>query len=301
PSGLVRFDSAGDAEGGAVDDVALLAAPACLAPDASGQTPAAALAELPAVHDLLLAHARRQPGRTLERFALLDAGPAATTAELLALRARLDARCGALLHPWLQVPGGLAGTAAPRLPPSAAVAGLIARVDQARGIWKAPAGEALRSATGLARTLSRPDQVTLGGAGIDLLIDANTRGRVLWGARTLASDPEWRYLHITRGMASLQATIERSLGWAVFEPNDEALWARVRASIESLLLGLWRAGAFQGQKPEEACFVRCDRSTMTQADLDAGRLIVQVGVAPIRPAEFVLMRVGVQVGTQAGM
>lgn len=277
-SGLVRFD--------AVDDVALLAAPAV------AQVPVQA--DITAAHDLLIAHARRGPGRSMERFALLDAGHAATVADLLALRQRLDARCGALFHPWLQVPGGLAGTAPPQIPPSALVAGLIARVDQDRGTWKAPSGQALRSAIGLARASNKAEQTQLGLAGVNLLIEQAARGRLLWGARTLASDPEWRYLHVSRGMASLQATIERGMGWTVFEPNDEPLWARVRASIDSLLQIEWRRGAFQGQKPEEAFFVHCDRRTMTQADIDAGRLIVQIGVAPLKPAEFVIWQVGLR-------
>ncbi len=273
-SGLVRFD--------AVDDVGLLAAPAV------------SQGEIAAVHDLLIAHARRGPGRAMERFALLDAGPAATLGDLLALRQRLDAGCAGLFHPWLQVPGGLAGTAPPQIPPSAAMAGLIARVEQERGIWKAPSGQALRSAIGLSRAANKAEQTQLGVAGINLVIEQGTRGRLLWGARSLASAPEFRYLHVSRGTASLQATIERGMGWTVFEPHDEPLWARVRASIDTLLQTAWRGGAFQGQKPEEAFFVQVDRRTMTQADIDAGRLIVQIGVAPLKPAEFVVLKVMLQ-------
>ncbi|MGY0193683.1 phage tail sheath family protein [Leptothrix sp. BB-4] len=270
PGGLARFDT--------VDDVALLAAPAV------------AESDLPAVHDLLLAQARPRPGQPLERFALLDAGPATTLADVQALRRRHDARCGALCHPWVQVDG----TPPAALPPSAVVAGLIARVDQDRSVWKAPSGEPLRSVTGLAQALSKADQEQLGGDGVNPLVEPPGRGRLLWGARTLSTDPTWRYIPVARGMARLQASLERGMGWTVFEPNDEALWARVRATITALLQAEWRAGAFQGQKPEQAFLVRCDRTTMTQADLDAGRLIVLIGVAPLKPAEFVMRRVVLQ-------
>ena len=114
----------------------------------------------------------------------------------------------------------------------------------------------------------------------------------MWGARTLSSDPEWKYVNIRRHLMFLEHSIEHGLAWAVFEPNDEPLWRSVRRVVEDLLQAQWRQGALLGTEPEEAYFVRCDRSTMTQNDLDNGRLICLVGVAPMRPAEFVIFRIG---------
>ena len=115
------------------------------------------------------------------------------------------------------------------------------------------------------------------------------RGLLVWGARTAGAETEWTYVPVRRCLLSLKRSLDQGLRWAVFEPQGETLWADVRRSVEDLLHAQWRAGALQGAKPEEAFFVRCDRSTMTQADLDAGRLVCFVGVAPIRPAEFVVL------------
>jgi len=118
------------------------------------------------------------------------------------------------------------------------------------------------------------------------------RGLRLWGARTTSSDPEWKYVNVRRLLIYLEHSIDRGTQWAVFEPNDEPLWTNVRGTIENFLTLEWRNGALAGSKPSEAFFVRCDRSTMTQADLDGGRLVALVGVAPVRPAEFVSFRIG---------
>jgi len=118
------------------------------------------------------------------------------------------------------------------------------------------------------------------------------RGYRLWGARTASSDPEWKYVNLRRYVTYLERSIDKGTRWAVFEPNGDALWATVRRTIEDFLLNEWQRGALLGGKPEEAFFVRCDRSTMTQNDLDSGRLVCQIGVAPLRPAEFVIFRIG---------
>ena len=113
----------------------------------------------------------------------------------------------------------------------------------------------------------------------------------MWGARTLSSNPEWKYVNVRRLLLHLEESIERGTRWAVFEPNNETLWATTRQSIENFLLSLWRAGALQGSKPDDSFFVKCDRSTMTQDDIDNGRLIALIGVAPTKPAEFVIFRI----------
>jgi phage tail sheath protein FI len=114
----------------------------------------------------------------------------------------------------------------------------------------------------------------------------------VWGARTISSDPEWKYVNVRRLFIYIEHSLDKGTQWAVFEPNNSRLWANIRETVENFLLVLWKDGALLGDKPEEAYFVRCDRTTMTQNDLDNGRLICLVGVAPVKPAEFVIFRVG---------
>jgi Phage tail sheath C-terminal domain len=165
---------------------------------------------------------------------------------------------------------------------AAAVAGLVRRVDRERGVWKAPADEPLVGLTA-DRLPASPEA--------NEVKEIAGRGLLVWGARTASSDPEWRYVNVRRLFLHLERSIDRGTQWAVFEPNSEPLWEAVRRSVEDFLTGLWRAGALQGTSTDEAFFVRCDRTTMTQADLDAGRLICFVGVAPVRPAEFVIIEI----------
>ena len=128
--------------------------------------------------------------------------------------------------------------------------------------------------------------------GINCLRSIQGRGNLVWGARTMSSDSEWVYISVRRLIIDLEHSIVRGTGWPVFEPNDEQLWLRMRLVIENFLLETWRSGALMGTKPEEAFFVRCDRTTMSQNDLDSGRVVCLVGVAPMRPAEFVIIRIG---------
>ena len=181
------------------------------------------------------------------------------------------------------------------VPPSGAVAGVIARSDVAYGVWRAPAGRnALLDVDGLAYELTNAELKSLTAEGVNCLRTL-LGSVVVWGARTLAGSQaeasEWKYVSLRRLLLFLEASIDEGTGWVVFEPNDEPLWARVRGAVEAFLVNLWRAGAFQGQKAEEGFFVRCDRTTMTQEDIDSGRLILLVGVAPIKPAEFVTFRI----------
>ncbi len=174
----------------------------------------------------------------------------------------------------------LRDTAGRRVWTAAAVAGVVRRVDREQGVWKAPAGEPL---TGLVADPLPP------GAEANPVRLFPDRGLLVWGARTGPGEPGLDYVPIRRLLLSLERSLDDGLRWTTFEPQGEPLWADVRRSVEDFLVGQWRAGAFQGAKPEEAFFVRCDRSTMTQADLDAGRLVCFVGVAPARPAEFVVL------------
>ena len=170
-----------------------------------------------------------------------------------------------------------------------AVAGALARIDARHGVWHAPAGAE-------ATVAPRP-AATLSGAEIEALRPVNALrvppdgATAIWGARTLG-EGEWKYVNLRRYFLFLEASLDRGTQWAVFEPNGERLWERVRASVDAFLLGQWRQGALAGITADEAWFVRCGRDTMTQDDLDAGRLVFAVGVAPVRPAEFVIIRIG---------
>jgi phage tail sheath protein FI len=178
------------------------------------------------------------------------------------------------------------------VPPSGFMAGIYARSDVEIGVHKAPANEVVRGAIGLEVLINKAQQDVLNPLGINCIRFFEGRGIRVWGARTVSSDPEWKYLNIRRYFVYLEASIDRSTQWAVFEPNGEQLWANVRRTVESFLENEWRSGRLAGTKVEEAFFVRCDRSTMTQNDLDNGRMICLIGVAPLYPAEFVIFRIG---------
>jgi Bacteriophage tail sheath protein len=197
----------------------------------------------------------------------------------------------ALYFPALQVVDPLDPGALRDVPASGAVAGVIARTDIERGVWKAPAGNegALRAVRSLTRTLSDTDQDHLIAAGVNPLRSFPGRGIRVWGARTLASAEfsDWKYVPVRRLLIFIAESIDEGTRWAVFEPNDEPLWRAIRSSIENFLLGVYMSGGLTGRTPEDAYLVRCDRMTMTQDDIDNGRLICLVGVAPMRPAEFV--------------
>jgi phage tail sheath protein FI len=225
-------------------------------------------------------------------FYLVDAPASLTQANVTGWKEHLTATANAALYfPGLRVDDPLNPGQLRDVPASGAVAGLIARTDIQRGVWKAPAGtdadlRAVRSLTG---TLSDTDQDHVTGAGINPLRTFPGRGIRVWGARTLASAEatEWKYVPVRRLFLFIEESIDEGTQWAVFEPNDDPLWRAVRSSVESFLLGVYKSGALAGRTPEDAYFVRCDRMTMTQDDIDNGHLICLIGVAPIQPAEFV--------------
>jgi phage tail sheath protein FI len=194
-------------------------------------------------------------------------------------------RDAAAYHPGLVGADGSTRSCAP------AVAGLVVRTDRERGVWKAPAGRDASLPVDLAETT---DVDALAARGVNSL--RRMEGRVVvWGARTAAwQDPEWRYVPAWRTVLTLEESIDRGLAWVVFEPNGPGLWTQVRACVENFLTTWWLQGALLGTTADEAFFVRADPSTMTQADLDAGRLVVLVGVALLRPAEFSVLRVGLR-------
>jgi uncharacterized protein len=159
-------------------------------------------------------------------------------------------------------------------------------------VHKAPANEVVRGALGFEVMLNKGQQDVLNPEGINCFRFFEGRGNRLWGARTASSDPEWKYVNLRRYFAYLERSIERGTQWVVFENNSEPLWANVRRTIEDFLFNEWKQGHLMGDKPESSYFVKCDRTTMTQNDFDNGRLVCLIGVAPVRPAEFVIFRIG---------
>ncbi len=242
----------------------------------------------------LVAHAERHR----DRFAVVDAPVASSMAEIRAFRGRFDSKDAALYHPWIEIvdPARRAPLGSPPrpvlLPPSGFVTGVYARSDLERGVFKAPANLVVKGVTRLEADVGRSRQDVLNPEGINVLRLFPGKGTLVWGARTMSSDPEWTYVNVRRLLIFLEQSISEGTQWAAFEPNDDRLWANIRQAIESFLIVQWRDGALQGARPEEAFFVRCDRTTMTQGDIDNGRLICLIGVAPTRPAEFVMFRIG---------
>jgi hypothetical protein len=240
-----------------------------------------------AVTGALLAHCEHMR----YRIAVLDGPDGASPADIRDWRSRFDSKYGALYYPWVKTLDAVSAGEI-LVPPSGFVAGIYARNDLERGVHRAPANELVRSATGFEFPVTKAQQELLNPEGINCLRFFEGRGLRVWGARTVSSDPEWKYVNVRRHLAYLERSIDRGTQWAVFEPNDERLWGNVRRLVEDFLSYEWSSGRLAGSKPEEAYFVRCDRSTMTQDDIDSGRMICVIGVAPVRPAEFVVFRIG---------
>ncbi|PZP93313.1 MAG: phage tail sheath family protein [Variovorax paradoxus] len=267
-----------------LEDVSIVAAPG-----------SSAYAEGPAVQNALIAHAER---RRAYRIAVLDCAPRQTPGDMRTARGRVDSRHAALYYPWVVVANPLARPGRddiPReiaLPPSGFVTGIYARNDVQRGVHKAPANEVVTGALRFELDINFAQQELLNPLGVNCLRYLSGRGYRVWGARLVSSDPEWKYVSDRRYFNYLESSIDRGTQWAVFEPNGERLWANVRQTIADFLYNEWRNGALLGSTAEQAFFVRCDRSVMTQNDLDNGRLVCLIGVAIIKPAEFVIFRIG---------
>ena len=217
---------------------------------------------------------------------------------------KTDGDYGALYYPWLWSVDPIGTGRKPRilLPPSGFVAGIYARTDHTRGVFKAPAGSeaGVVGALAVASAVSDGDQDQLNPIGVNVMRALPGSGIVVWGARTVASDAEGRHIAVRRTAIFLRASIRNGIQWAVFEPNDEPLWASLRSAIGSFLLTQFQAGAFQGSKPDDAFFVKCDSDTTTQADINDGIVNILVGFAPLKPAEFVVLRIQQRVN-QPGM
>ena len=229
------------------------------------------------------------------RFAILDAPQgssdiACTSNKNLDPRSDSPTDFAAFYYPWIKIINPETGMLQ-LMPPGGYVAGVYARSDTERGVHKAPANEVVQGASDLEFQIMKGEQDVLNPRGVNVIRAFPGRGIRVWGARTLSSNTLWKYINVRRLFIYIEASIERGTQWVVFEPNDDRLWARVRATITQFLTGVWRSGALMGTTPEEAFFIKCDRSTMTQDDIDNGRLICIIGIAPVKPAEFVIFRI----------
>lgn len=223
-----------------------------------------------------------------DRMAILDPPPGMNAQQIKEWRvdkAGYDSKYAALYWPWVSTKGGES-----YLPPSGFVAGIWGRNDDTRGVHKAPANEIVRGAIALETQITRKEHDLLNPVGINCIRAFPGRGIRVWGARTLSSDPAWRYLNIRRLFNWLEESILQGTDWVVFEPNDPALWAKVRRTISAFLVQPWRDGAFFGLTPDEAFFVKCDEETNPTEGIDAGEVRCLIGVAPVKPAEFVIFR-----------
>jgi phage tail sheath protein FI len=222
-----------------------------------------------------------------DRMAILDPPPGLNAQQIKEWRvdkAGYDSKFAALYWPWLNIGGGTF------LPPSGFIAGIWGRNDDTRGVYKAPANEIVRGAVALETQITRKEHDLLNPAGINCIRAFPGRGIRVWGARTLSSDPAWRYLNIRRLFNYLEESILESTDWVVFEPNDQNLWAKLRRTISAFLVNEWRKGALFGLTPDEAFYVKCDDETNPAEGIDAGEVVCEIGLAPVKPAEFVVFR-----------
>ena len=228
-----------------------------------------------------------------DRMAILDPPPNLNPQDALDWRmnaAGYDSKFATLYYPWLEVMDPISKR--PLLvPPSGHVAGVWARTDGTRGVHKAPANEVTLGVNGVAFQITGEEQGGLNQRGINCIRAFPGRGIRIWGARTLSSDPEWRYVNVRRLFNYVSESIMEGTQWAVFEPNDERLWSSLRISAANFLNRTWRQGALFGASPSDAYYVKCDAETNPQDVIEAGQVVVEIGICPTKPAEFVIFRI----------
>jgi len=226
-----------------------------------------------------------------DRFAILDALPGLTPQQVANWRlheAGYDSKYGGLYYPWIEVMGPDGKPM--RMPPSGHIAGIYARSDAERGVHKAPANEIVRGALRTTLQITKGEQDTLNPIGVNCIRSFTGRGLRVWGARTLSSDPAWRYINVRRLFSYVERSIEIGTQWIVFEPNTPDLWARVKRDVGAFLTNVWRDGMLFGRTPSEAFYVKCDEELNPPEVRDLGQLVIEVGLAPVKPAEFVIFR-----------
>lgn len=230
------------------------------------------------------------------RMAILDAPPGMNPQQIKEWRsdtAMYDSAFAAFYYPWIEVanPAATNGDTEILVPPSGHVAGIWARTDDTRGVWKAPANEVVRGALDVETNITKAEQGLLNPIGINCIRPFGTQGIRVWGARTLTSDTDWTYINVRRLFNMIETTIMNGTQFAVFEPNDQKLWEGLKRTVGSFLRGLWRDGALFGATEEQAFYVKCDSETNPPDSIDQGRVVVEVGIAPVKPAEFVIFRI----------
>jgi len=235
-------------------------------------------------------------GKDKDAAPAADAGPKTTGSPArprVALRGH-----GAIYFPWLVVADALHPELPPvGVPPSGHMAGVWARTDGKRGVHKAPANETVAGAIGLTYRVTGPEQGELNSAGINCFRFFSDAGILVWGARTLAEESsEWRYINVRRLLIMIEESIRRNTRWVVFEPNDRTLWKSVKSEVSRFLSNVYRDGALMGATPDEAFFVKCDEETNPQESIDLGQLVTVIGVAPVKPAEFIIFKIGQNAG-----
>ena len=246
-----------------------------------------------AVQTALITHCELQANR----LAVLDAPPGMNPQQIKEWRsdiAMYDSAFAAFYYPWIKVDNPLTSGPADAeimVPPSGHIAGVWSRVDDTRGVWKAPANEVVRGALSTELDITKGEQSLLNPIGINCIRPFGTRGIRGWGARTLASDTDWTYVNVRRLFNMIETAIMEGTQFAVFEPNDQKLWAGLSRTISSFLRGLWRDGALFGATADQAFFVKCDAETNPPDSIDQGKVVVEVGIAPVKPAEFVIFRI----------
>lgn len=269
----------------AIEDITMLCVPDLMSAYQQGTID---LDQVQAVQLAMIAHCELMG----DRIAILDPPPGFNAQQIREWRvdkARYDSAYATLYWPWVQTMDMSTGQLG-YMPPSGHVAGVWGRNDDTRGVHKAPANEVVRGAIDIEVNITRNEHDLLNPEGINVIRAFPGRGIRIWGARTLSSDPAWRYLNVRRLFNFLEKSILDGTNWVVFEPNDDALWAKIRRTIASFLVMQWRAGALFGASPGEAFYVKCDAETNPAEGIDAGQVVCEIGVAPVKPAEFVIFR-----------
>jgi phage tail sheath protein FI len=280
----------------AVEDVTMVAVPDLMSAYQRGLLDLDAVI---AVQNALITHCELMG----DRVAILDPPPGLSPQQVKSWRtdrANFDSKYATLYYPWISVSDPSSGRAT-LVPPSGHIAGVWARNDDSRGVHKAPANEVVRGAVALQTQLTKGEHDLLNPIGLNCIRAFPGRGIRVWGARTLASDPAWRYLNVRRLFNYLEESILAGTQWVVFEPNDDALWARIRRTVSAFLVNEWRKGSLFGLTPDEAFYVKCDRETNPPESVDVGQVICVIGVAPVKPAEFVVFRLSQLTGGTGGI
>jgi len=236
------------------------------------------------------------------RFAVLDTPPGLSAQQAKEWRfyVNFDSSYAAMYYPWITIADlSGSGKATKSMPPSGHVVGIYNRSDVDRGVHKAPANEVVLGAIDLEINLSRAEQDTLNPIGVNCIRSFPGRGIRVWGGRTLSSNGAWRYVNVRRLFIMVEASMDAGLQWVVFEPNDQGLWAKVSRDVSSFLRVVWRSGALFGTTPEQAFYVKCDEELNPAEIRDLGQLIIEVGLAPVKPAEFVIFRISQWAGANA--